>query len=97
MPTRLQKHVGSCYIHFPNLCTFEDLASRWIFDLSVFKADLGAHLQQTVPSVYPAIRKNYWIILDIALGMMCIGETSCELVELGRADGTDSGDRGASV
>lgn len=86
-------HVGSRYIHFPDLCALEDFARRRILNLPVLKAKFCAHLHQAVPSIDPTIRKNHRIILDIALGVVRIGKVSCELVQLGGADRTDSGCR----
>lgn len=72
-------------IHFADLALLVDLAlgaSYWISDPPTLRPDLFIESRQPLAAVDSPVGQNYWVVLDYALGVVCIWDVARQLVEL---------------
>src|ERR1700719_1478928 len=79
-------------INLLHLTDIECLPRRGVLNLAFAnQSDILAHLQQSLPAVYPSIWQYDGMILDIAFGVMSIWHIARQLVQLRGADRADRG------
>lgn len=72
----------SGYVNFPDLRGWIYGRSRRIFHLTRVQTHFRTHLKQSISPINSAVRQYDGVVLDVALGVVCVRQVASKIVQL---------------